>query len=425
MKTAILNLHRRAISPVIIFCLVLFFMAGSAVAQKGHDENRGSARVYVMANRAAENTVVVFQRAEDGALKIIQEVSTGGRGSGPGELPAPFPKVAAGNSLTTQDELVMTEDGRFLLAVNAGSDEISVLAVTSEGLELADKVPSGGKVPLSVAIHGRLVYVMNEGELSQNIFGVAPVIAGFLLDEKGTLHPIPGSISVTGSPDASPGDIIFSPDGEWLIISDKFAETLIHVRHVDEDATTHEVASYVANIPSPFGLAFTGRRILAVVEANASVVSGRRIGVTNGSSMSSYRLNDDGTLEPISVAVRTEQTVACWVRFTPDGRFAYVTNTGSGSVSSYRVSRKGELSLLASVAADAGSPFSEPTDVGITPNGKFLYIISSMGGEKEFILPIPPNAGEVRGFRIGEDGSLTPVTTVSGFPISIAGMVVR
>jgi hypothetical protein len=83
------------------------------------------------------------------------------------------------------------------------------------------------------------------------------------------------------------------------------------------------------------------------------------------------------------------------------------------------------LSLLESVAADAGSPFSEPTDVDITPDGKFLYIISSMGGEKTFVLPIPPNAGEVRGFRIGENGSLTPVTTISGFPISIAGLVVR
>jgi len=81
--------------------------------------------------------------------------------------------------------------------------------------------------------------------------------------------------------------------------------------------------------------------------------------------------------------------------------------------------------LLASAAGDAGSPFSEPTDVDITPDGKFLYVVSSMGGEKQFVLPIPLNVGEVRGFRIGEDGSLTPVTTVSGFPISIAGLVAR
>jgi 6-phosphogluconolactonase len=423
MKTLICVLPR-LITSVITCCLAVLFL-GSSVAALEEREGEKSGRVYVMSNRAAENTVVVFQRAQDGTLKIIQEVSTGGRGSGPGELPAPFPKVPAGNSLTTQDELVMSGDGRFLLAVNAGSDEISVLAVTRSGLDLVDKVYSGGRVPLSIAIHKHLVYIMNNGELSQDVLGAAPVIAGFVLDHKGRLHFIPGSTRVTGMPDASPADVVFSPDGKWLIISDKFADTLIHVLQVDEDSTTHEVARYVANIPSPFGLAFTGRRILGVVEANASVVDGRRIGVNNGSSTSSYRLNDDGTLEPISVAVRTEQTVACWLRFTPDGRFAYVTNTGSGSVSSYRVSKTGVLSLLESVAADAGSPFSEPTDVDITPDGKFLYIISSMGGEKTFVLPIPPNAGEVRGFRIGENGSLTPVTTISGFPISIAGLVVR
>ena len=424
MKTAALLLHR-AIPCIIIFYLALFASAGTGLAEDSQTGTPKAGRVYVMSNRAEGNTVVVMRRASDGTLRIIQEVSTGGRGSGPGELPAPFPKVPAGNSTTTQDELVMTEDGRFLLAVNAGSDEVSVLAVTDDGVELVDKVSSGGMVPLSIALHKGLVYVMNEGELSQNIFGFAPVIAGFRLDHHGKLHAIPNSTRVTGEPDASPGDIAFSPDGEWLIITDKFADTLIHVLHVDEDDTTHEVASYVANIPSPFGVAFTHRRVLAVVEANAAVVNGRRIGITNGSSTSTYRLTDDGKLEPISVAVRTEQTVACWVRFTPNGRYAYVTNTGSGSVSSYRVSPDGRLSLLESVAADAGSPLSEPTDVSITPDGRFLYIVSSMGGEKEFILPIPPSAGEVRGFRIGEDGSLTPVTTVSGFPISIAGLLAR
>jgi 6-phosphogluconolactonase len=424
MKTTIL-LSLRAIPAALAFCVTLFCMASTVMVAE-QDENTGNShRVYAMANRASENSILVFQRGKDGTLTLIQEVSTGGRGSGPGELPAPFPALPAGNSTTTQDELVMTENGRFLLAVNAGSDEISVLAVTESGLELVDKVFSGGKVPLSIAIHRGLVYVLNDGELSQDIFGIAPTIAGFFLDDNGKLHPIPNSTRVTGAPDASPADIVFSPDGKWLIITDKFSGIFIHVLHVDEDATTHEAASYVANTPSPFGMDFTRDNILAVVEANASVVDGRRIGVNNGSSTSSYRLNEDGTLERISVAVPTHQTVACWVRFTPDGRFAYVTNTGSGNVSSYQVSKEGELSLLASVAADAGSPFAEPTDVAITPDGKFLYIISSMGAEKQFILPIPPNAGEVRGFSIGEDGSLTPVTTVSGFPISIAGLVAR
>lgn len=413
------------ILPIVTLCLISIVLATGLAAQASSGASPREGKVYVMANGTEGNTVVVFQRSQDGTLQIIQEISTGGNGIGPGQLPAPFPPLPSGDSTTTQDSLVMTEDGRFLLAANGGSNEISVLAVTNDGLELVDKVYSGGKVPLSIAYHNGLVYVMNIGELSWEIFGEPPVIAGFSLDHNGKLQPIPDSTRVTGSPDANPGDIAFSPDGQWLIITDKFAGSLIHVLHVDGDGTTHEVSTYASSIPAPFAIAFPQHGVVAIVEANAGVVNGRRTGIPNGSSMSTYRLNDDGTLAPISIGVRSEQTVACWVRFTPNHNFGYITNTGSGTISSYRISNEGELTLLASAAGDAGSPFSEPTDLDITPDGKFLYVVSSMGGEKQFVLPIPLNAGEVRGFRIGDDGSLTPVTTVSGFPISIAGMVAR
>src|SRR5215469_4885443 len=98
-------LSSRAILSLATFCFVLFSLAAGLVAEERSAEGWKSGRVYAMANRAEGNTIVVFQRAEDGALKVIQEVSTGGRGSGPGQLPAPFPPVPAGNSTTTQDEL--------------------------------------------------------------------------------------------------------------------------------------------------------------------------------------------------------------------------------------------------------------------------------------------------------------------------------
>lgn len=409
--------------PCIAMVLLLpAMLSGSARAESAQKEGK----VYVMPNRAEGNTIVVFDRSATGELTQIAEVSTGGMGSGPGELPAPFPRgIAAGNPLTSQDSLVLTDDGRFLLAVNAGSNDISVLGITQDGLELVDKAPSGGNVPVSIAHHGNLVYVVNEGELSPDQFGARPTMTGYFIDNHGKLTPIPNSTRVTGSPDAEPGDILFSPDGRWLIITDKFAETLIHVYAVHDDGTADEAVNYVANNPAPLGAAFTHHNIFGVTEANARFVDGKREGVPDGSTMSTYRLTDDGTLEPISVAVRTEQTVACWVRFTPDGHFAYVTNKGSGSISSFTVSPSGELTLLQSRAADTGGPFSEPIDEDITPNGKFLYQVSPMGALPKFTIPIPPNSGVVKGYRIESDGSLTPVVTVEGFPISIVGIVAR
>jgi 6-phosphogluconolactonase len=415
---------RRAPRPLAaIILLLLIAMNGYAYGQTLLNQRR----VYMMANRADGNTILIFHRTAEGVLTQIAEVSTGGLGSGPGELPAPFPPgIPAGNPLTTQDNLVLTDNGRFLLTVNAGSNDISVLAVTNDGLELIDRATSAGDVPVAIAQHGKLVYVINEGELSANELGKVPSMTGYFIDENGHLTPIPNSFRITGRPDAQPAELLFSPDGRWLIITDKFAETFIHILQVNDDGTTQDVRDYVSNIPAPFGVAFIHHNILAVTEANAKFINGQRTGVPNGASVSTFYLNHDGTLTPISVSVRTEQTVSSYIRFTPSGRFAFVSGKGSGAMSSFAVSPNGELTLLQSVAALTGGVFSEPIDEDITPDGKFLYVVTPMAAlGNTFFLPIPPNAAAIMGYRIGKDGALTPVSVVKGLPLSSVGIVAR
>lgn len=408
---------------LLAFLFLLIAMNGYTFGQTLFNQQR----VYAMANRSNGNTILVFHRTTEGVLTQIAEVSTGGLGSGPGELPAPFPPgIPAGNPLTTQDNLALTDDGRFLLTVNAGSNDISVLAVTNDGLELMDRAPSGGDVPVAIAQHGKLVYVINEGELSANELGKVPSMTGYFIDENGHLTPISNSFRITGRPDAQPAELLFSPDGRWLIITDKFAESFIHILQVNDDGTTQDVKDYVSNIPAPFGVAFTHHNILAVTEANAKFINGQRAGVPNGASVSTFHLNDDGTLTPISVSVRTEQTVSSYIRFTPSGRFAFVSGKGSGAMSSFAVSPNGELTLLQSDAALTGGVFSEPIDEDITPDGKFLYVVTPMAAlGNTFFLPIPSDAAAIMGYRIGEDGALTPVSVVKGLPLSSVGIVAR
>ena len=80
----------------------------------------------------------------------------------------------------------MTDNGHWLLVVDAGSNEISVFKVGST-LTLADKVYSEGTMPVSITIHDNLVYVLNAGG--------TPDIAGFYLSNNGKLFPIYGSVS--------------------------------------------------------------------------------------------------------------------------------------------------------------------------------------------------------------------------------------
>jgi hypothetical protein len=120
------------------------------------------------------------------------------------------------------------------------------------------------------------------------------------------------------------------------------------------------------------------------------------------------------------------QTVSSYIRFTPDGRFAFVSGKGSGAMSSFTVSPNGEITLLQATAALTGGTFSEPIDEDITEDGKFLYVVAPMAAlGNTFSLPIPSNAAAVMGYRIGEDGSLTPVTRVDGLPLSAVGVVAR
>src|SRR5262245_47473291 len=157
---------KRVVLLVASLALFLSLPAAAASAQAGN-----SGLVYVMTNQAAGNSIVQLLRSPDGSLTRAREVSTGGLGSG-GTL----------DPLVSQDSLVLSNGGRFLLAVNAGSDEISVLGAGKKGLTLLDKAPSGGDFPNSIALFEDLVYVINAHG--------SPNVTGFRLGHDGSLEAI-------------------------------------------------------------------------------------------------------------------------------------------------------------------------------------------------------------------------------------------
>lgn len=395
----------RAIVPGFTICFLLLAIGMLPGVAQEPDSAQG--RVYVMENQAAGNTIAVFNRGTDGSLSLLQEVLTGGLGSGPGTLPPPAPNGTPGpNGIDSQDSLVITDDGRFLIAVNPNSNDVSVLKIIHEGLQLVDRVPSGGIFPVSIAHHDNLIYVLNGGAAPHSKAGT-PTLRGFRLDHAGKLHEIHGSTIVTGPDGSQPSDAVFTEGGKLLIISEQLTVTIRVFRVGDDDLLT-EQSSFPANNSAPVAVAVGPHNIVGITEG---AISGFRIPVPNGSTVSSYRVTAEGTMELVSKSVPTNQTAACWLQFTPDGRYAYTGNTGSGSVSSFQVSENGELTLLNPVGAFLGFR-SIPIDLSITPDGKFLYVLGS------FI-------GTVQGYRIEDDGSLTSVATFPGFPFSIQGIVAQ
>jgi 6-phosphogluconolactonase len=339
-----------------------------------------SGAVYTLTNGAASNEVAIFNRAADGTLTAAGAVSTGGQGNGGG--------------LGSQGALTLSANHKWLLAVNAGSNDISVFAVSASGLTLVDKVASGGAQPISVTNYKDLVYVLNAGGSGD--------IAGFVISTKGKLSPIANSTRnlSNGGVGAAPGpaQISFGPNGDVLVVTEK-GTNLLDVYAVDEDGLASNAITHASSGATPFGFAFTNRGTLIVSEAVG--------GAANASTTSSYDVSGDG-FELISASVPTNQTAACWAVATKNGQYAYTANAGSGSISVYGVGRDGGLALLNSVAGFTGAG-SHPSDMALSHDSHYLYALA--------------NATHTIGaFEVQSDGSLTAVSGATGLPASAAGL---
>ena len=201
-----------------------------------------------------------------------------------------------------------------------------------------------------------------------------------------------------------PAQIAFAPDGDVLVVTEK-ATSKIVTFEVDRDGLPGDARVQDSNGQTPFGFAFGRRDQLVVSEAFG--------GAENASAMSSYEVGGDGTLTTISGSAGTQQTAACWVAVTPDGRFAYTTNTGSGSISGYAIDFDGRLTLLdADGRTGVTGDGSTPIDLAVTDSGRFLYSLNR-------------GANTIGAFQVHSDGSLTALPFVTGLPAGANGLAAR
>jgi 6-phosphogluconolactonase len=376
-------MRHRTSHPAPTLALAVGFVAallGLVTAPAGAT-SRTVGAVYTLSNATAGNAVVVFARHADGSLSFSGTFPTTGAGTG--------------ESLGDQGALVL--QGRRLLAVDAGSNEITAFRVGDGGLALQhlDTVPSGGVKPISVTLRGHLAYVLNAGDASH-----PGNVVGFRL-RAGNLHMIPGSLRPLSADAVDPAQIQFTPDGRLLFVTEK-ATNLIDTYTVDEHGMASGPVTHPSSGTTPFGFA---------VRADRLFVSEAFGGAPDASALSSYRIGPGGSLSVSSASVPTTETAACWVVVTPDGDHAYVTNTGSASISGYRVHDDGRVRLLDAdgVTATTGST---PIDLALAGGGRFLYSLDA-------------GAHAISGFAVHDDGSLVPIGSATGLPVASVGLAAR
>lgn len=333
--------------------------------------------VFAMTNETDGNRIVRYGRASNGRLTRLGSVSTHGRG--------------IGVDTDTQGPLRLSADHNYLYAVNPGSDSISVFAVRGAELKLLQVVDAGDQ-PLSLTISGRRLYSL-DGSVAGN------GIRGFRMGPNGTLKEMRNSFRLLSSPIAVPGDIEFGPDGRTILVTQKTTNALLSpVDAIDAFRIGND--GYATAMPKrnasyglrPFSLAFRSDGKLAAVESfNAAPTV---------SAVSSYSLGGDGKISVISGSVPNGQTDVCWVVISKDQRYAFTSNFGSGTISTYRFDASGALTLLNGAAASFGD-MSQPVDSCLSTDGRYLYQLLR-------------GAGAVAAMRIEPNAGLTPIGITGG-----------
>lgn len=337
--------------------------------------------VFVQTDDLVHNSIVAFRRGSDGSLTRVGEFSTGGRGGVEQNVPL--------DSLASQDSLTYDRAHRLLFAVNAGSNTVTSFRVSGASLTRLQTVPSGGVFPVSVTAGHDHLYVLNAGRSGN--------VTGYRITPSGHLAALPGASRDLGLANedrpvfiTAPADITQTARGDQVIVTTK-ANNTIDVFNVRDGRLSSPVENTAA-AGVPFAAAFDAAGRLTVANAGDS-------------SVSSYRLRADGTLQTITAGVQDGQAALCWLVGTGDTLFG--GNAGSSTISAFSVAHDGTVSLTGTpdgVVAHTGGGTGGTIDLAVTADGRFLY------AENAF-------AGTVEAYRINADHTLTLAASAGGLPI--------
>jgi 6-phosphogluconolactonase (cycloisomerase 2 family) len=367
----------------VLAAAVTFVAVGSAKPPKPPKDVVG--QVYVNDNTASANTIAGFDRHADGTLTPMagSPFAIGGAGAGKGNA--------------SQGSLQLSDDGRYVLAVDAGSNQISVLRIKPDGsLDQVEGSPvsSGGTNPVSIAVSHDLVFVANQGPTNSNYMG-------FRLDGGGHLRPLPNSTYAL--PDGSlPGEVLFNSDGSRLV------GTRIATSEIDS-FTVGKHGELTPAPGSPFDAqSFTPPQGWGQLGSAFSPINPGQLFVSDahkadGSAapglVSSFTDDPSGVLAPIgSSPVPNDGKASCWVEISADGAYLYVVNTASRTISTYTIAADGSIAFAQSTPV--GELGGGAEDARLAPDGSTLWVVQA-------------GADAVTGFTV-DAGVLAPLSQTTG-----------
>lgn len=390
---AVLRQRRRLVMiAAAAVCGVLWLAPGGPAAS----DHAGT--VYVETNTAPVNYVIAFDRAHDGTLSNPVRYATLGAGNPAGNPPLGIPHLDSSGSIALSD------NGRFLFAVNAGDNTLTSFRVTGQGLELADIIPTFGTRPVSVTSYKHLVYVLNSVPTDASI-------SGYQVDGDGGLTPIPGSHQPTTQPNGGlPAQVQFDESGNFVVVSERLAGAhgVLDTYAIRRDGAAGPPVGHPSSDDGPYAIAFTNRDLMIVANEHFPDV------FTGGpilSSVSSYAFgSNSGSVNAVDTKLANAGG-ACWEVITNDNKFVFVTSPFTQNVSSFGIDKKTGKLIPVNGTSIVATTSGAALDEALSGDSKYLYVLDSAGFA----------TSAIDEFKINTDGTITQIGTSSSFEGSAVG----
>jgi hypothetical protein len=382
-------------------CSAVFSCTTGGGGPEGTD---GGKVVYVISNDYHENAnaVLAYRRKPDGSLAPLPGSPFLTHGAGLAN-----PKQVLGPD-DSDDPLVISDDGRLLLAVNGGSNTVAVFNINPDGSLVpveGSPFPSGGQTPCSVAVNGRFVYVANKALDPLHLITQQPNYTTFELDDEGRLSPVAnGTIEVPAS--SSPSQVLLSNDRRFLFATDFLAFML------PTEVPTGTLLSF--DVLGDGGLSLAPGAPYVVPQGDGGALglatnpaSDRTlyVGFPVAGSFGVYNIDPaTGVLNFVTQVAGGPAT--CWIRTNSTGSRLYTLNSGENAVGVYNTSQPDAPAFISKLtlkdSGPAGGLTSGDFALGFSPDGGTLYVVS-----QNVDTTFSANNNWLHVLKVAADGTLT------------------
>ena len=363
------------------FAVLLSFFLVSCDKTDNSVAAAGDEIVYMQTNNFVDNqnAILAYKNSGDGMLVPLagSPFLTGGTGLGnPNQILGPA---------DSDNQIMITADKKFLLVTNAGSNNITVFSIQTDGSLVpvaGSPFSSGGQTPSSLWASGSYIYVVNKSQDPLHTITMAPNYTALMMDAGGKLSPIPGATFET-TPGSSPAQALVSRDRKFLFGADFLGFMLNPARGTLRSfvINTSPVITPVAGTPYTIP---DGGGALGLWQHPAENIL--YVGFPTQNKFGIY------TIDPASGALLFKSSVnagpaACWIRTNKSGSRLYTLNSAENSISVFNSeSPMAPVSLDKFTLKNSGplipngmggsSTTSEDFSFEFSTDEKFLYVLS-------------------------------------------------